>query len=44
MQTAATPTFAEWLQASTRIRRASGLRPLSLKAAWATWVAIEEAA
>lgn len=32
-------TFAEWFQASTRIRRASGVRPLGIKAAWAIWSA-----
>lgn len=32
-----TPTFAEWFRVSNSIRRASGVRLLSLKAAWAIW-------
>jgi hypothetical protein len=40
--TAAKQTFAEWFQASTRIRRASGVRPLSIKAAWAIWSSKKE--
>ena len=35
-------TFAQWLSASTAIRRASGRRPMSTKVAWAKWLDIRE--